>query len=72
MQARILQASETSGRRKAKDADGWGLEMSDAWVYGPAYAAEERLRNMVKERDFLLLQLERLEGNIQAERRRMA
>jgi len=46
--------------------------MTDAWVYGPSYAREERLRNMVKERDFLFLQLERLEENIQAERRRLA
>ena len=48
--------------------------MTDAWVYGFGVKAapEERLRNMVKERDFLLLQLERLEENILQERRRQA
>jgi putative SOS response-associated peptidase YedK len=44
---------------------------SDAWLYGKSDDAERILR-MAQERDFLLLQLERLEENIQKERRRLA
>jgi hypothetical protein len=42
------------------------------WPYGPKSVPEERLQNMIKERDFLLLQLERLEENIRQERGRIA
>jgi hypothetical protein len=42
------------------------------WPYGPKEAPEEHLQNMIKERDFLLLQLERLEENILQEKGRIA
>ena len=43
-----------------------------SWPTGPRPSREDRLREMQKEREFLLIQLERLETDIRREKEQLA